>query len=103
MEEQLRVLGALDEARVLRELDDDALVTVELKKKNKKPLTSQKIYEIVFGWLPQPLCGMDMSYVLPLLVGLLKGLREDLDIRGPFCFGLRVGGDVETHLHRTNG
>lgn len=52
-----------------------------------------------------PLClilWMDMSYMLPLLVGLLKGLGEDFYIGGPFGFGLWVCGDVETDLHRTN-
>lgn len=40
--------------------------------------------------------------MLPLLIGLLKGLGEDLYIGGPFGFGLEVCGDVETDLHRTN-
>lgn len=91
VEVQLRVLGALDEARAVGELDDDALGIRELKTKFH---TSHKTYKIVGTGCHRraPACKeappLPISYMLPLLVGLLKGLGEDLYIGGPFGFGL---------------
>lgn len=89
MEVQLRILGALDEARVVEELDDDALVIRELKTKFHTSQKRSKIVSLVVTDEPQPVKKPPpMSYMLPLLVGLLKGLGEDLYIGGPFGFGL---------------
>lgn len=43
-----------------------------------------------------------MSYVSPLFDGLFKGVGENFHIGCSLLFGLPVGGDVETHLHRSD-
>lgn len=49
-----------------------------------------------------PLCGrattVSVSYMSPLLNGLLEGLREDLDVGGSLHFRVPVGGNFEADL-----